>query len=149
MGKALVRNPLPADESAWRRLWTGYCTFYETEVPEAVTAGTWNRMLSPAAPLLGRIAEWQGEVQGFTISVLHEGTWTLKPICYLEDLFVAPAVRGKGLGRALIEDIVSLARERGCSRLYWHTRAENRDARRLYDKFTPADDFVRYRLFLD
>lgn len=149
MGKALVRYPLPADESAWRRLWAGYCAFYETEVPEAVTSGTWKRMLSPAAPLLGRIAEWDGEVQGFTISVLHEGTWTLKPICYLEDLFVASAVRGKGLGRALIEDIVSLARERGCSRLYWHTREGNRDARRLYDKFTPADDFVRYRLFLD
>jgi GNAT superfamily N-acetyltransferase len=128
----LVRDPLPADEAAWRRLWAGYCTFYETDVPEAVTSGTWNRMLSPAAPLLGRIAEW-----------------ALKPICYLEDLFVAPAVRGKGLGRALIDDVLNLARARGCSRLYWHTQAGNRDARRLYDKLAAADEFVRYRLFID
>jgi GNAT superfamily N-acetyltransferase len=152
MGKdtsLIVRDPLPADEAAWRRLWAGYCAFYETEVPEAVTAGTWERMLSSDTPLLGRIAEWEGQPQGFTISIVHEGTWTLKPICYLEDLFVEPAVRGKGLGRALLDDITNLARTRGCSRLYWHTRAGNREARRLYDTFTEADDFVRYRLFLD
>lgn len=152
MGKnkpLLVRDPLPVDEAAWRRLWAGYCAFYETDVPEAVTSGTWNRMLSSDAPLLGRIAEWEGKPAGFTISVLHEGTWTLKPICYLEDLFVDSAVRGKGLGRALLQDVLNLARERGCSRLYWHTRAENREARRLYDKLAAADDFVRYRLFLD
>jgi hypothetical protein len=41
-----------------------------------------------------------------------------------------------------------LARERGWSRLYWHTRAANATARKLYDKFAKADDFVRYRMIL-
>ena len=105
-------------------------------------------MLSPQSPLIGRIAEWKGEVAGFTVSVVHEATWTLSPICYLEDFFVDAGVRGNGIGRALVEDVLELARDRGWSRLYWHTDASNEAARRLYDKFVKADDFVRYRIFL-
>jgi GNAT superfamily N-acetyltransferase len=144
----VIRDPAPDDEGAWRHLWAGYCAFYETDVPEAVTAGTWARMLTPGSPLFGRIAEWEGEVAGFMISILHEGSWTLLPICYLEDLFVAPDARGHGIGRALIADLLARAKERGWSRLYWHTRAGNAPARRLYDEFAEADDFLRYRLSL-
>ena len=144
----VIRDPAPDDEGAWRVLWAGYCAFYETDVSEAVTAGTWRRVLTPGSPLFGRIAEWEGEVAGFTHSILHEGSWTLDPICYLEDLFVTPEARGHGIGRALIEDLLARAKERGWSRLYWHTREGNAPARRLYDEFAAADDFVRYRVFL-
>lgn len=139
---------MPDDEAHWRRLWDAYCAFYATEVPDDVTAGTWARMLTPQSPLFGRIAEWNGEIVGFSISVVHEGTWTLKPICYLEDLFVDEAARGNGIGRALIEDVLALARAQGWSRLYWLTNVSNEGARRLYDKFAKADDFVRYRILL-
>jgi GNAT superfamily N-acetyltransferase len=88
-------------------------------------------------------------VIGFTASVIHEATWSRDPVCYLEDLFVDQSARGKGIGRALIQDLIDLGREHGWSRIYWHTRADNLAARRLYDKFVPADDFVRYRLFLN
>ena len=106
-------------------------------------------MLTPGSPLFGRIAEWDGQVAGFIICVIHEGSWTLRPCCYLEDLFVAPDFRGRRIGYALIEDLLQLGRQRGWTQLYWHTRGGNREARRLYDKFGAADDFVRYRLPLD
>jgi GNAT superfamily N-acetyltransferase len=144
-----IRDPRPADEADWRLLWAAYCTFYETDVPETVTAATWERMLAPASSLFGRIAQWDGRIAGFTISVLHEGSWTVRPCCYLEDLFVDPDFRGRGIARALIEDQLELCRKRGWSRLYWHTRESNREARRLYDQFVHADDFVRYRMILD
>jgi GNAT superfamily N-acetyltransferase len=144
----VIRDPTPHDEGTWRVLWAAYCAFYETSVAEAITAGTWARILTPGSPLFGRIAEWKGEVAGFTVSVLHQGSWTLDPICYLEDLFVAPRARGHGIGHALIADLLARAKERGWSRLYWHTRQGNAPARRLYDKFAVADDFVRYRLTL-
>ncbi|MEW6257154.1 MAG: GNAT family N-acetyltransferase [Pseudomonadota bacterium] len=144
MNEALrVRAIAPEDEADWRGLWAGYCAFYETQVSASITARTFARMIDPAAPLFGRVAELNGGVVGFSISILHDGTWVEAPICYLEDLFVAPEVRGQGVGRALIEDILGLGRAAGWSRLYWHTRADN-PARRLYDLFTPADDFVRY-----
>jgi ribosomal protein S18 acetylase RimI-like enzyme len=78
--------------------------------------------------------------------VLHSGTWTVDPVCYLEDLFVDPEHRGRGIGEALIRDLVATAKSKGWSRLYWHTRNSNAAARSVYDRFTLADDFVRYRL---
>jgi len=140
-----IRYPAAADETAWRSLWSQYNAFYETSVPEAVTARTWQRILDPASPIFGRLAIANDNVVGFSISVLHEGTWVIAPICYLEDLFVLPKFRGHGVGRMLIADLADRAKTKGWSRLYWHTRESN-PARRLYDEFSKADDFVRYRL---
>jgi len=53
------------------------------------------------------------------------------------------------VGRALIDDLITLARNKGWSRLYWHTHAGNETARKLYDTYTQADDFVRYRISFD
>lgn len=142
----LIRDAVPSDEPLWRRLWNGYLAFYEAELPDAVTAHTWERLIHRKDGLFCRIAETSGEVCGFTHSVLHPGTWTTTPICYLEDLFVAPEQRGRGIGEALIRDLVTLANTKGWSRLYWHTRTSNATARSVYDRFAEADDFVRYRL---
>ena len=105
----MIRDPTAADEYAWRQLWSDYNVFYETNLPEAVTARTWQRMLDPASTIFGRLAVVNGVIMGFSISVLHEGTWTIAPICYLEDLFVDPKSRGCGFGRLLIHDLVDRA----------------------------------------
>ncbi|ARO56569.1 GNAT family N-acetyltransferase [Methylorubrum zatmanii] len=140
-----IRDPAAADEAGWRRLWAGYLAFYGETLPEAVTAATWARMLDPASPVFARLAERDGSLVGMTVNVLHEGTWSTTPVCYLEDLFVAPEARGGGIGQALIADLVERGKARGWSRLYWHTRAGNAQARRLYERFVAADDFCRYR----
>lgn len=143
-----VRNIREEDATDWRRLWAGYNDFYEMAVPAEVTEHTLRRLLDPNSSLLGRIAEKDGRIAGFSISVLHESTWTSARICYLEDLFVDPDFRGAGVGRALIQDLIDLGRAQGWSRLYWYTQANNERARRLYDQFVAADNFVRYRLTL-
>ncbi|MBM3561694.1 MAG: GNAT family N-acetyltransferase [Alphaproteobacteria bacterium] len=144
----LVRDIRDADAEDWRRLWDGYNDFYETSVPAEVTENTLRRLLDPTSSLIGRIAEVDARVVGFSVSVLHESSWTSSPLCYLEDLFVDPTIRGEGVGRALIQDLIDLGRARGWSQLYWVTRANNEAARRLYDRFVQADNFVRYRLTL-
>jgi GNAT superfamily N-acetyltransferase len=147
-GSAIViREPVALDEQTWRHLWSGYNAFYEVNVSDAVTARTWQRILDPNSPIFCRFATIDNLAVGFSISVLHEGTWTETPVCYLEDLFVEPQFRRKGVGRLLIQDLVDRARSKNWSRIYWHTRASN-PARRLYDEFVQADDFVRYRLLL-
>lgn len=143
----VVRDAKGADEGAWRRLWAGYNDFYAATVPPEITDRTWARALDPGVPLFCRVIEVDGLPAGFSLNVLHEGTWTADPVCYLEDLFVDPDRRGAGLGRRLIQDLVELGRARGWSHLYWHTRRDN-PARRLYDEFVAADDFVRYRMTL-
>ena len=97
-------------------------------------------MLTPGSQLFGRLAEWKGEIAGFTISVLHASTWTLAPICYLEDLIVTPDARGYGIGCALIEDLLAMAKGQRmrCPRLLKNSRLAS----------AGADDFVRYRLVL-
>jgi GNAT superfamily N-acetyltransferase len=140
-----IRDARSSDEADWRRLWDGYNVFYETNVAPEITSQTWQRIIDPASSFLGRIAEADGTVVGFSISILHEGTWVARSVCYLEDLFVDPGCRGKGVGRKLIQDLVDRGKEQNWSTLYWHTRHDN-PARRLYDEFVKADDFVRYRL---
>jgi GNAT superfamily N-acetyltransferase len=103
--------------------------------------------MDPASPMKMRLAE-EGALLGFAIHQHHPSTWVMGDDCYLEDLFVAPAARGRGVGRALIEDLQTLARSRGWHRLYWHTNEGNTTARRLYDSITPSDGHIRYRLKL-
>ena len=146
MTPIIVRPPRLDDEPVWRQLWAAYLDFYEAQVSPEATRLTWERVLAPVGAMFGRIAELNDAAVGFAICVVHEGTWSLKPACYLEDLFVAPAARGSGVGRALIDDLVALGGERGWSSIYWHTRADNAQARKLYDRYVAADNFVRYRL---
>ncbi len=140
-----VREAKADDYEAWLRLWNGYLSFYGTGLDEAVTQATWRRVLSADSTLFCRLAETEQGVVGFAICVLHEGTWVTQPLCYLEDLFVDDAARGKGAGRALIEAIINEAREKGWSKVYWVTR-EGNPARALYDKLAVVDDYVRYRI---
>lgn len=140
-----VREAQADDFEAWLRLWNGYLDFYGTRLDKAVTLATWRRVLSHDSGLFCRLAENEQGVVGFAICVLHEGTWVTQPLCYLEDLFVDDAARGRGAGRALIEAIINEAREKGWSKVYWVTR-EGNPARALYDKLATVDDYVRYRI---
>lgn len=141
----VIRDVSQTDQDVWLRLWDGYNAFYQTEVPSQITGLTWQHILDPQSAIFCRIAETTGKVIGFSTSVLHDSTWTAAPSCYLEDLFVDPAYRGHGIGRKLINDLIMLAKTNGWPRVYWHTREDN-SARKLYDEFVKADNFVRYRL---
>jgi GNAT superfamily N-acetyltransferase len=144
----VIRAARATDEVAWRRQWALYIAAENSNVPEAVTASTWQRILDPDSPVGCLIAERDGAMAGFAVTILHPGTWSLAQFCYLEDLYVDDRMRGQGIGKALIDNILDLAKQHGWSRVYWNTREGNATARRLYDRFGPADGFVRYRIDL-
>jgi GNAT superfamily N-acetyltransferase len=143
-----IRDATPADEGAWRGLWQQYLDFYEVSLSAQVTDRTWARMTDDASPLRGRLAFLDGRMVGFALHMHHPSTWVMGDDCYLEDLFLAPDARGKGLGRALIEDLIAIARAKGWHRLYWHTDEGNTTARKLYDQFVTSDGHIRYRMKL-
>jgi GNAT superfamily N-acetyltransferase len=143
-----IRDATPADQGAWRGLWQQYLDFYEVSLSPQVTDRTWARMMDAASPLRGRLAFLDGKMVGFALHMHHPSTWVMGDDCYLEDLFLAPDARGKGLGRALIEDLIAIARAKGWHRLYWHTDEGNTTARRLYDQFVTSDGHIRYRMTL-
>jgi GNAT superfamily N-acetyltransferase len=139
-----LRQAVTADYAAWRLLWDAYLVFYNVAVPEGVTQSTWARCLDAASTMNAVVAEHDGALVGFAIYVVHPCTWRAGDICYLEDLFVTPAQRGTGTGRALIDYLHTLCVKNNWARLYWHTNTTNTTARKLYDRYTPADDVVRY-----
>ena len=94
------------------------------------------------------IGEAAGTAQGFALFFHNFSTFEGRPGIYLEDLFVAEAARGKGTGRALINDLQSIAKAQGWQRLYWHTDEGNTRARGLYDSFVKSDGHIRYRMKL-
>jgi len=140
-----IRRIEPRDRVRWGKLWTGYCRFYERKLSARITNYTWQRIMDPDSPVHAIVAERRGDgVIGMANYIIHENTWTLTPVCYLEDLFVAPKKRAVGVGEALIDWLLRETKRRKWSRLYWNTRENNYRARGLYDKYTPHSGFLRY-----
>jgi GNAT superfamily N-acetyltransferase len=140
-----IRKVEADDASRWRELWDGYTRFYEREPVDEVTHHAWTRILDPASPVHAIVAEREdGFVIGMANYLVHESTSQLRPVCYLQDLFVDPEIRGEGVGARLIDWLVDEAKRNRWSRLYWNTRENNYRARALYDRYTPHSGFVRY-----
>ena len=72
-------------------------------------------------------------------------TISIPPVCYLQDLFTVEHVRGRGIGRLLIEAVAVHAREAAAERLYWQTHESNHTAMRLYDTVAERSGFLVYR----
>jgi len=144
----LTRPVERSDYDAWRALWDGYNAFYgrvdETALPEEVTSATWERFFTAAEPVRALVAEYQGRVVGLAHYIFHRSTTRLHDVCYVQDLFTAELLRGKGVGRQLLLAVYDAARREGCSRVYWQTQASNAKGRALYNKVAEHKGFIVY-----
>jgi GNAT superfamily N-acetyltransferase len=147
-----IRPARPEDFDVWLPLWEGYNAFYErtgpTAVSEAMTRTTWARFFDGYEPMEAMVAEHDGALVGFVHIIFHRNTVMMGPTCYLQDLFADPSLRGKGVGRALIEAAAKRAKEAGAPRLYWQTQEGNATARLLYDRIAQQSGFIVYRMDL-
>lgn len=142
----VVRPLDAADGERWNELWRGYLQFYKHELPPDLTALTWQRLLDPQHPFQGLVAlDEQQLIVGIVHFHVHASTWARVGYCYLEDLFVDPALRGKGVGRALIEAVYRAADDQGVERVYWHTENTNTRAQALYHQLAELTPFVQFR----
>ena len=94
------------------------------------------------------IAEDDGAVSGFALFFHTFSTFLAQPGVYLEDLFVVPEARAKGVGRALLSRLAAIAVERRCGRLEWAVLDWNQDAIGFYERLgaRPNSDWTTYRL---
>ena len=89
---------------------------------------------------------WQGgRALGLVHHIEHRSCWTVANYCYLQDLYVAEDARGAGIGRALIEYVYRLARDRRFNRVHWLTHETNLTGMQLYDRIADKTGFVQYR----
>ena len=94
------------------------------------------------------IGEYQGQPVGFALFFHNFSTFLGKPGLYLEDLYVQPAMRGKGFGKTLLAYLAALALQRDCGRLEWWVLDWNQPAKDFYQSLgaQPMDDWTVNRI---
>lgn len=127
-----------ADLADLLSLMRGYCDFYETDPSdEALLALSRALIEDPqreGVQLIARDPDKNGERLGFATVFWMWSTTRAVRIAVMNDLFVAPAARGRGVGEALIAACLELARESGAAVLEWQTAPDNRAAQALYER---------------
>ena len=145
----IVRPAVETDRAAWAPLWDGYNAFYGrsgiTALPAETTRTTWARFMSPEEPMHALVAEGPDGLLGLAHYLFHRSTIQLGHSCYLQDLYTVEAARGRGVARALIEDVYRRAAGQGAPRVYWQTHESNTVAMQLYDRVAEKSGFVVYR----
>lgn len=144
--KTSIRPVKRQDEGQWRALWTGYLDFYESAVPDEVYRSTFGRFFDAGDYEPQCLVADQGDkLVGIVHFMAHRHCWKLGNVCYLQDLFAAPDVRGTGVGRALIEAVYDRADVEGWESVYWMTQHFNETGRRLYDRVGQLTPFIKYQ----
>ena len=138
-------NNTPEEYQQWLTLWQGYLAFYESTVPDEVTAHNWASFHNPDSPIdaLGAF-DVNGKMLGLVQTVIHLSTWSVEPRCYLNDLYTIPEARGQGVGRALIEAVYAFAKSKNCSKVHWLTHESNLTGQSLYNQVAVNEGFIQY-----
>ncbi len=133
------------DRSEWAQMWSDYLSFYDTEVAPEVYETTFARLINPANRVQNAlVAELDGAAVGLVHYIYHAHNWRAEDVCYLQDLYAKEAVRGQGIGRALIEAVYAAADANGTPSVYWMTQDFNENARLLYDRIGTLTPFIKY-----
>ncbi|RAN43972.1 GNAT family acetyltransferase [Herbaspirillum rubrisubalbicans] len=144
-----IRSTQQDDYPQWKILWDDYNAFYgrsgASALPLQITHATWSRIHDASEPVHALVAESEGKLLGLAHYLYHRNTILIGPTCYLQDLFTTEAARGRGVARALIEELYRRAADEGAERVYWHTHHSNATARRLYDTLAIDSGFIVYR----
>jgi len=135
------------DRALWEVLARGYKEFYKTATSDEEFNAAWNRLMQQDG-IFGLGAKVEGKLVGIAHFLFHTSIWAPK-VCYLQDLFTAHEVRGRGVARALIEAVAQEARKQGAKRYYWLTQEHNAVARVLYNKVGKYNGFIRYDFSLE
>ncbi|MFC8502247.1 GNAT family N-acetyltransferase [Pedococcus sp. NPDC057267] len=149
MGTAIQRSTV-ADLPSLLPLLRGYSTFYRTPARDEDLLRMAEAFCGDSPDGLQLLARTEdGTLVGYATVLWSWDTTSGTRLAVMEDLFVTEAVRGEGVGRALLEACASTARERGCTALAWETAPDNDVAQRLYDA-TGAErsTWLGYRLAL-
>jgi GNAT superfamily N-acetyltransferase len=105
-------------------------------------------LFGPEPAVFAHVAEHDGSVVGFALWFLTYSTWLGTHGIYLEDLYVTPAMRGRGLGRALLAELAAICVQRGYGRLQWWVLDWNAPAIGFYRSLgaVPMDEWTVFRL---
>ena len=141
----IILRPLQFDDFAkWLPLWDGNNLGQRNE---EVTTETWSRLCDPDnTQVNGIAAEMNGEILGIAHYILHPTTGQINPVCYMQDVYVDPEHRRKGIGKRLVNEITEIGNKEKWARMYWLTQVGNKEAKAMYENFGIKLDFTFYVL---
>ena len=140
-----IRPLMAEDRTDWGQMWGDYLSFYETDVAPEIDDTTFARLIDSTNPVQNAlVAELDGAAVGIVHYIYHAHNWRAEDVCYLQDLYAKEAVRGQGIGRALIEAVYGAADANGTPSVYWMTQDFNENARLLYDRIGTLTPFIKY-----
>ena len=140
-----IRPLMAEDRTYWGQMWGDYLSFYETDVAPEIYETTFARLIDSTNPVQNALfAELDGAAVGIVHYIYHAHNWRAENVCYLQDLYAKEAVRGQGIGRALIEAVYAAADANGTPSVYWMTQDFNETARVLYDRIGTLTPFIKY-----
>ena len=144
-----VRPATRADAATIANLVRELAEYEKLEHEAKATPDDFLREIEAPNPVIHMlIAEWNGEAAGFALYFFNFSTFVGRPGLYLEDLFVRPAQRAHGIGRALLRALARIARQRNCGRMEWAVLDWNEPALRFYQSLGARrmNEWVIHRL---
>ena len=143
-GELNIQLAADADRAAFDRLWAGWQVHMGGQVPPHVTEKSWSMMVTPGSGLEALLAFDGTQALGFGIVSRTPFAWTGEDILYLQDLFVLPQARGRGVGGALIRGIYAHADASGASQVFWMVDEDDPELQGFYARHARRTPYHRY-----
>ncbi len=139
-----IRRIAMVDFPAWLPLWDGNNKGVRDE---AITAETWSRLIDPDIEIHAMIAEDQhSQAVGLIQYVIHPVIGAINPVCYMQDLYVDPLHRKKGIARLMVKTLAVQAKTEKWARMYWLAEGDNKAAQKLYENLGVKLNFTLHVL---
>ena len=149
MDDITITPPRPADFAQWRQLYEGYAAFYRMPMSDETARRVWGWLLDPQHGLEALVAR---SAEHGVIGLAHFRAMP-RPLSgsvagFLDDLFVAPEMRGRRIADRLISAMAELGRQRGWTLIRWLTGDNNYRGRGVYDRLAKRTMWITYQMDL-
>src|SRR5215469_4194796 len=147
MTQLSLRFATPEDADAIYRLVLALAKYERLEHEVVSSSEDFRKLLTdPESSVEVLLAEWDGKTIGFALFFENFSTFLAKPGLYLEDLFVEPDFQAKGVGSALVNRLLEIAKERNCGRVEWAVLDWNTPAIKFYTEKIGAKLMSSWRI---
>ena len=142
----MIREIKLKDKEQWGKLYKSYAKFYEVEMNEKILQTVWNWLHDKNHEVEGLVYEVDGNIAGLAHYRRMPSPLRGQYIGFLDDLFVDPDHRGKGIGEKILNELKIISKSRGWNLTRWITRDDNVRAKSLYDRLAEKTTWDLYEL---
>jgi GNAT superfamily N-acetyltransferase len=146
----VIEEAVPSDKGAYLHMLRDYLSDDEddlvAEIMDVAPIIFDTRFMVRDSPMRCFFARSYSDPVGFIVINVHDHNWTLKKICYIEDLFVMDSARHRGVGTDLVNHVKMLALLEDWHHVYWTTGDDNEAAQSIYDKVAKREPVIKYKM---